>query len=57
MILFVEGSQLKYCLRSDESTMNLFGCVQAVVDGFDGLERSLAEGQFSWRPKKEKKRS
>lgn len=57
IVLFVEGPQLKFCLRSDDHPMNCFGCVRAALDGFDGLEKALAEGQFSWRPRKDRKRS
>jgi hypothetical protein len=57
IILFVEGHQLKFCLRSDEHSMSCFGCVRDIANGFDGLENALQEGQFSWRPKKERKRT
>jgi hypothetical protein len=57
IVLFTEGAWLKYCLRSDDYPLNCFGSVEAALDGLDGLEKSLQEGQFSWRPRKDRKRS
>lgn len=55
IMLFLEGPCLKFCITTQESRDVAFGVVQEALLGFDGLEKSLEAGQFSWRLKKGRK--
>lgn len=55
--LFTEGELLKFCIGSFDAPEKAYGVVQEPLNGFDGLEHSIATGQFSVRAKKDRKRS
>lgn len=57
VMLFAEGSNLKFILNCRGASETGYGTLQEPLGGFDGLERSLREGQFSMRPTSGKKRS
>jgi hypothetical protein len=52
IILFVEGDRLKYCLTPQGSDKVAFGTISEPLEGFSGLESSLAAGDFAWRAKR-----
>lgn len=55
IILFVEGDRLKYCLTPQGKDRVAFGTISTPLDGLDGLESSLAAGDFAWRAKRGKR--
>lgn len=50
--LFVEGSQLKFCLIPKAGNRIAFGCVGKPVEGLVGLESAILGGKFEWKTSK-----
>ncbi len=47
--LFVEGSQMKFCINPKTGNRVAFGCIPDPSKGFDALEVELAKGRFEWK--------
>lgn len=57
VMLFAEGSKLKFILNHRGASETGYGTIPEPLAGFDGLEAALASGQFSLRATKGKKGS
>jgi len=55
IILFVEGSALKFCLSRYKGAEKAFGTIGAPSDVLNSLEAALAAGDYEWVHKRAKR--
>jgi hypothetical protein len=49
VILFLEGSQLKFCLSPKVGNRIAFGCIGQPLEALECLESELLAGHFEWK--------
>jgi hypothetical protein len=52
LILFWEGTRLKFCLSNKRLPNCCFGTVGDASKGLYGVEKALVDGDFEWKPRR-----
>lgn len=57
LILWLEGTLLKFCFRSDDDAPKLYGSTSGLPGGLAGIEQALKQENCDWRHPRSSKKS
>lgn len=52
LLLWLEGSQVKFCFTFDGCQEKLWGSAPSLREGLEGIEEALCRGNFEWKQAK-----